>query len=308
LETGRHPNLPAGVLAQKLDKGEGEGEIEWVRRIKTRLQAAFDLTRERQARASEKNRERDTRQRVEPDWKPGDQLLLWEVSTSQTRLQKDILAMIGHEGSSVSTKLRDRWTGPYPCVRMEGNYAWIFKDGKEVRHNVNRLVKHHAWDEFHPDTAQGLLKKQADTKSVPKVAHKIEPNSIIVFPKERSDNDQLPFGVGRVLTVRSPKDISFQWLGNASFNPRGTFLPGWLDPKDRKFYFQRRPLAQSHAPYLNDVDEVTIGTGDVIAAGFHVLTAEQRISPPIREIVVNNPDVRYAWGRDPSLLFAPRKL
>ena len=50
LETGRHPNLPAGVLANNFDKGEAEGEAEWVRRIKTRLQAAFDLARERQAR------------------------------------------------------------------------------------------------------------------------------------------------------------------------------------------------------------------------------------------------------------------
>lgn len=155
--------------------------------------------------------------------------------------------MIGHAGSSVSSKLRDRWSGPYPCIRMEGHYAWILKDGKEVKHNVNRLVKQHVWDDFHPDTAQGVLseRKQGESK---RVLEKVTPHAVIVFPKERCDRDPMPFGVGLVTAVRSPKDISFQWLGNAAFRPRGTFLPAWLDPKDRKFYYQKHPLAKTHIP------------------------------------------------------------
>ena len=67
-------------------------------------------------------------------------------------------------------------------------------------------------------------------------------------------------------------------------------------------------MAKNHPPYTNDVDEVVVGLGDIIAAGFHILTVESRIAPAVREMILKNPDVQYAWGRDTSLLFAPKKL
>src|SRR5579863_2615306 len=33
LETGRHPNLPAGTLVRHFDGGEGKGEVQWVKEI-----------------------------------------------------------------------------------------------------------------------------------------------------------------------------------------------------------------------------------------------------------------------------------
>ena len=73
-----------GSVVKNFDKGDEKGEVDWVRHITWRLQAAFDLVRERQAEAADKNKERDKRRFFDPDWKEGDNLLLWETSNTQT--------------------------------------------------------------------------------------------------------------------------------------------------------------------------------------------------------------------------------
>src|SRR5690349_554338 len=69
--------------------------------------------------------------------------------------KREALKASGSERTSVSTKLRERWSGPFRCTRMDKTrrYAWILKDGQEVRHHVNRLAQHHIWSEFRNDSA-----------------------------------------------------------------------------------------------------------------------------------------------------------
>jgi hypothetical protein len=196
-----------------------------------------------------------------PRFAEKDVLFVWENTKEETRLREDIKTVTGHTGK-LPTKLTNKWSGPYPFVRMVGErHAVVKKDGKEVQYNVNRLWNHQQWDEWHPDT--GLTWKEEvknqkevmaersaeeDSKSKQGTRRTLQEGEVIVFAKEMSENDPLPFGIGRVIGTESTEGqgIRFQWLGNTTFNPRGTFLPGWLDPVDRKFYFQHTPNSQEN--------------------------------------------------------------
>jgi hypothetical protein len=171
------------------------------------------------------------------------------------------------------------------------------------RSNANRLWKHQPWDEWHPDT--GMVQKEEDESQKKIVAeHSTEKDSrgeqgkqrilqegeVIVFPKEMSENDPLPFGIGRVMgmELKEGQGIQFQWPGNTTFNPRGTFLPGWLDPVDRKFYFQPRPRSKKHTEFMGKDEGVQVTREEVIAHGFRILTDANRLSMNTRTVITSS--------------------
>jgi len=152
LETGRHPNLPTGTLLTHTKPKEGElkEETEWARDIVKKLHRAFEQTKEAQISVAKKNKDRDTRKHTDPDYKVGDFLYLWEKSAAESRLRKEIQEIVGHKGGKLPTKLTNPWTGPYRVVSLpDKRHCVISKEGKEVKHNVNRLIKQHRWDEWH---------------------------------------------------------------------------------------------------------------------------------------------------------------
>jgi hypothetical protein len=90
-----------------------------------------------------------------------------------------------------------------------------------------------------------------------------------------SENDPLPLVLGR--ESKDGEGVQFQWLGNATFNPRGTFLPGWLDPTDRKFYFQPKSRSKKH-----------------------------RLSMNTRTVITSSKEVEQMFKRDVIHLFTPK--
>src|SRR4051812_25671745 len=73
-------------------------------------------------------------------------------SAAGVSLKDGIREVTGFAGRA-PTKLRNKWSGPHPFLRMNGDrYAFI--GGKELRFNVNRLWKHRPWDKWHPDTGR----------------------------------------------------------------------------------------------------------------------------------------------------------
>ena len=85
-------------------------------------------------------------------------------------------------------------------------------------------------------------------------------------------------------------------MGNTTCSARGTFLPGWIDPKDKKFYYRLKPLHATHQPFLGEHEDVVIGKGDVLSHGFHILNESKRISKQIREQISASVWVKQAWG------------
>jgi hypothetical protein len=269
-------------------------------------------------RSSRKNKNRSTRVCFNPVFETGDLLYFWERSARESRLREDIGKVTGQRTGQAPTKFVNPWTGPYPCVRMDGaRYAIITKDGKDMRVNVNRLVKHARWDDVNADSAEVAQlfasprtgsRVSAETSSLPAGLEekKIEIREIVVFPKEMSDNDPMPFGVGKVVSSDRKTGLVFQWLGNSAFNPRGTFFPAWI-AKDTKFYYRKAPTHSSHVPYTN-VKEMVVQVADVIAHGFKILDVSNRLTQPVRAKIMEDDDVRKSWGRSIETLFLPQKL
>ena len=104
LETGRHPNLPAGNPKPTGEKDE-EG---WAVQIVDKLKRAFEHTREAQVETAMKNRERSTRNCTNPNYEVGDMLYLWEKSSEESRLRHEIREIEGHKGGKLPSKLVNR--------------------------------------------------------------------------------------------------------------------------------------------------------------------------------------------------------
>ena len=80
-------------------------------------------------------------------------------------------------------KLRFPWTGPYKFIRWVGERKCaIDKDGKEVTYNVNRLFKHHRWDEHHFDTSGLVSGAKPISKAAKPIARKDKVLDYIALP------------------------------------------------------------------------------------------------------------------------------
>ena len=116
-------------------------------------------------------------------------------------------------------KLRNVFTGPYEMVRWAGErHCTIQIKDKEVRVNVNRLIKHHVWDDEH-----------VSTDAPPKIAPPRPDDrpmigELVVFPMAENAEHKCAFGVGKVLQIRSEQDVLVQWLGNNFLRPRTKIL------------------------------------------------------------------------------------
>src|SRR3954468_5645977 len=109
------------------------------------------------------------------------------------------------------------------------NHCIILKDGLEVKHNVNRLLKQQRWDDIKGDTTTAFAKPSAPIilePSAEKSAKKpVRVGEIVVFPMNMKKDHTLPFGVGRIMLTDNTNDLKFQWMGNVNNSARGGFLP-----------------------------------------------------------------------------------
>ena len=106
----------------------------------------------------------------------------------------------------IPSKIRNTLIGPFEMVRWVGERYCIIKiNGKEIMHNVNRLVKHHVWDDVHIRT-DIQERTPAPAEDTP-----LKVGELIVFPTAYNEQHKCVFGVGKVLQVVGPNDINFQW-------------------------------------------------------------------------------------------------
>jgi hypothetical protein len=138
-------------------------------------------------------------------------------------------------------------------------------------------------------TEHGTEKDSKDEQGKQRI---LQEGEVIVFPKEMSE----PFGIGRVMGTES-KEGTIPMAGNTTFNPRGTFLPGWLDPVDRKFYFQPMPRSKKHTEFMGKDEGVQVAREEVIAHGFRVLTDANRLSMNARTVITSSKEVEQMFKK-----------
>jgi hypothetical protein len=164
-------------------------------------------------------------------------------------------------------------------------------DGKEVMHNINRLIKHHVWDEDHVYTDFVTTR---NTPIIPQTTPK--QHDLIIFPTEISEQHKCVFGVGKVIEIEG-KNIFFQWLGSKPLAEASKpFLPGWVDLKDNKGYYSTRKIHKSHPPWTNKDTATEITINDVIATGSDLLNSNHKIAENFRRIIERATGEHITWG------------
>jgi hypothetical protein len=257
METGRHPALPMANMFPYLRKKEENPEA-FVVGIVTYLEKAFERVKMLQEAASKRNKERQPDQ-YKPSFKPGDYLLLFARSAKDGRVEEK-----DEEGRDITlpTKLRNAFTGPYKMVRWLGERKCIIlMDGKEVAHNVNRLIKHHAWDDVHITTSEKKVSPAMEEEKPP------SPSELIIFPMAITKDHKAPFGVGQVIKVRGPNDVFIQWWGHEDkCKPKGVFKPGWVQ-KDNRAYFATNRYHAGDRPWTNEDSATDVRVSAIVLRG-----------------------------------------
>ena len=238
-----------------------------------------------QRKAAERNKERQPEQ-FKPDFKVGDFLLLYARESKEGRLEEKT-----EEGKyiPIPNKLRNKLTGPYQMTRWIGErYCAIRIDDKEVIHNVNRLVKHHVWDDIHMRTDTPARTETPDTP--PKVG------DLIVFPTAYNEQHKCVFGIGKIIEVANENDITFQWLGNKPLSEASkAFALGWVDPRDNKGYYSPKPIHASHPPWTNKDTATNLTASSIIMRG-DILNTSGKVGSAARSKIEAMIGEKIPWG------------
>lgn len=159
------------------------------------------------------------------------------------------------------------------------------------RSNVNRLVKHHMWDDIHTCTDMPAETRRTHAlETPPKIG------DLIVFPTTYNEQHKCVFGVGKILELNSVNNMIFQWLGNKPLAEASKpFAPGWVDPRDNKGYYASRPIHISHPPWTNRDTCTEVTVSSIIAKG-DILNAAGRINNTTRAIIEASVGESISWG------------
>jgi hypothetical protein len=254
-----------------------------------------------QHKVAEYNSERETAKQYKPDFKEGDMLYVWERAAKESRLHADIRNAGGptpkRARQAVPTKLQYQWQGPFKMLRWQGErYCVILRGEKECSYNVNRLQKQRFWDDSHPDTMWALaptipLRELRAESKLSDEKMQLKAGMLIVFPMYMTELHTLPFGVGCATNVGNPREICFQWWGNAACQAGGTFAPCWFQKNEAKYYYKRSRLHPSHTAYSSTDDDTVIGLDDILVFGYpqNNLDANHRLNAATRRLSQDSP-------------------
>ena len=191
----------------------------------------------------------------------------------------------------IPEKIRNKYTGPFKMLRWVGErHCGIEIRGEEQVHNVNRLVKHHVWDDIHERT--DIISTRLPLTHVPTP----EKGEIILFLTTYNKENKCLFGVGEILEVKSRENFEFQWYGSPPLpEAHRPFLPGWVDPVDNKGYYAKKRILSSHPPWTNVDTATELGVDSILIRGADVLKKDGRVNARYREKVERAAGERIKW-------------
>ncbi len=112
---------------------------------------------------------------------------------------------------------------------------------------------------------------------------------------EISEDNLLPFGMGKVISHVIMQFIHFQWMGNFNQNQLAKFLPMWFQPNDKKAYYKLKPTSPSHPHYTGKDLGVFIKAEDIILVSSDTpFLDEGTLVPWAKNFIHRNPLVRQA--------------
>ena len=302
---GREPHLPDDLLFDACEE-KVEFVKDYVDKLQSNLKSAFRLARTQQYAAAIGNRER-AHEKSRPTYKVGDKLYVWEVSSKDTK----VLNSETNNLAKLPKKWTNAWSGPFDFIEWKSERSCLIDYyGTPSLYPANRSTLHTPWDTINTDTNEWCLQnRKGDDLLSPSGAPSaftedpapIDPDFILqqdelfVFPMEISEDNLLPFGMGRVIDHKPNQFINFQWMGNFNQNRLAKFLPMWFQVKDKKAYYKQKPTSPSHPPYTGKDLAVFVKAEDVIlVSSSKPFLDEGTLTPWARAFIFNNEIVREA--------------
>ena len=182
------------------------------------------------------------------------------------------------EAQTTPKKWTPRWTGPHVIKEAAGENHYIFlhnTSANKIKAHVNRLCRFNPW-------SNEILSTSSDVDVDPKwqIGGRVEVGSLFAIPLK--DND-CPFGIARLISVRKDGTLRFQWFSNEKDNIKGVFRPGWLDG-DGRCYYEDRKRHRSHGAYEDTHSGTTRRHEGVILHGFNLTDTLHIPIPVLRAI------------------------
>ena len=203
--------------------------------------------------------------------------------------------------AQVPSKLKFKWTGPHKVIRMLRDNTVLFNHEAcgEMFTDVNRLYKCPRWNRDHVSTdpipeQAPLGEVQPEDEEEDEVQGRVDPFSVRGEPQgghliafkmtNGEDSDKPDFGIGVFTELKTGCECRslrerrcecalyyhFQWLANTNDLAHGVHRPMWLDPRDRKCYFQIKPTSPTHKRITNLDTNTWIKRSDILAYGFQL--------------------------------------
>jgi hypothetical protein len=232
--------------------------------------------------------------------KEGDLVMLWEPQKhDKTRFRPK--------------KLSNRYTGPWPVLRQQGNHYWIRRREKEMMVHGNRLRQYQEWklDPFAAEEGQDI--SQASQSSIPpserqgpkrgregEPAPQIGEMAVIVQASQNAQQAVPNVRVGKIVD-KQEGSLVVHWYGNYRGQIDGTYQKGWLEStakrerKNRRYYFKDKPTTVGCTPYTTEEVGESVSEGELVCWGFQ-LTYSDKL--PLSVNIILHEDERVAWKMD----------
>jgi exodeoxyribonuclease III len=256
---GREPRIPLSAMLGVDPESRSNTEQEYSLHLSEALHEAYEHARFLQSRARERAKQtRDQHRHEASSILQGSWVMLWEPTHTKTQSATGA-------PSHGPQKLEFTYSGPhsvYHCPPTQPHFRYIVHVGRQkiLKVNVNRLRLWHPWSDEHlftdPPMENTIDLTEVDVTTLSKEG------DLILIPNSAPDE---PFLIARILQRRDTHQNGHlvQLFSNLYGYTFDTYRPGWVDPKDNKCYFRKKPTAPSHKPYTNDVTSRRVSDKDI---------------------------------------------
>ena len=261
---GREAVLPLDAMLNLKTQDSLGGD--YVEELSKKIKKAFDVTRQQQYAAYVENYER-IQNRQKQNYEKGDLVLVYKKSEKESRLE------IAGVKKALPSKWKYRWVGPGIFEKEISNTeAQISLKEKSIFVSYNRLKKFKPWSSVKIWTDNNTV-EEAEENEIFDISDEDEEEDpkvgdIIVFLMSSDDYQNANFGVGKIMEIRDdPEDVyRVHWYGNKNYKRDGVFLPGYVDVKDKRWFYEKENKARKNL-YDSVYTNSKFNTGMVVAHG-----------------------------------------
>jgi exonuclease III len=293
---GRHPSMPLDLLKElDTEPAPFHSHAEWARHVQRSLSKAFKMARALQERALV-SRQARAKRKPAPVFTAGQPVHYW--------VRKNSDHVVHLEGKTLP--LRERWTNwwqpGYNFVRWDGPQHVMLRTraNRVFRAHINRVDPRPVQEQddwCSPSNLNAELNRSGKQCVVQDtiITRPLRQGELFVFATRYSRAHPSPFGVGKVLKAASDgSPCVWQWLGNAEYRLRGSYLPCWLNTDTDDYYYRASLSADArraeHTPYTNEDQSqpMRIGPEDVIVRGYGLLDETCSFMPVVWDEIRSN--------------------